>query len=57
MYGQMLLDLKMLPAKTLYLLVAPRMILVFIKNTSFRYGPSGLESFSLYQKAKKRYLL
>ena len=56
-YKQMLRDLLLVPLKIIALLIAPRMTAVFIYRSSFRYGPSGLETFEIYQKIKTKYLL
>ena len=53
----MLEDILILPLKLLSLVLAPKMMLSFIVNTSFKYGPSGVETFRLYQKKKKAYFL
>ena len=50
-------DLKYLPVKLFALLISPKMLISFCYKSTFQYGPAGLESFSLYQKAKKKYLV
>lgn len=57
MYRQMFEDFKYLPIKLIGLMMAPKMLISFCYKTSFKYGPAGMESFSLYQKAKKKYLV
>ncbi len=53
----MLRDLILIPLKLIAFGMAPRMTAVFIYKTSFQYGPSGLETFEIYQKMKTKYLI
>lgn len=42
MYRQMVVDIMTLPVKLVSLVMAPRMFINFVRNTSFRYGPGGI---------------
>jgi hypothetical protein len=41
-YKQMYKDLIFLPVKIICILLAPRAYIMYIKNTSFKYGPLGV---------------
>lgn len=56
-YSQMARDVVMLPVHLFCLVTAPKMFVSFIKRTGYQYGPSGIESFTLYQQRKRQYEL
>jgi hypothetical protein len=44
-YVQMVRDVLTLPIKIIVFLLAPRAYIMYIINTSFEYGPAGVDTF------------